>query len=98
MRIEVHIERLVLDGVPVTTADGPHVRAAVEGELARLLAGSGVSRELATGGALPRVAASQVSFGPRERPDAIGRAVARSVHAGIGGSVPRHPIGRASSL
>jgi hypothetical protein len=86
MRIEVHIERLVLDGLPVTTADGPRVRAAVESELARLFAGSGVNRELAGGGALPRVEAPQISLAARERTDAIGRAVARSVHAGIGGS------------
>jgi hypothetical protein len=94
MRIAVHIERLVLDGLPVTAAEGPRVRAAVEGELARMLAAGGLNRELATGGAVPRVAAPQISLGPRDRPDAIGRAVARSVHAGIGGSVPSYPGGR----
>ena len=86
MKIEVHIERLVLDGLPVTAAEGPRVRAAVEGELARMLAAGSVSRELISGGAVPRVDAPGMSIGPRERPDAIGRAVARSVHAGIGGS------------
>jgi hypothetical protein len=86
MRIEVHIERLVLEGLPVTTAEGPRVRAALEGELARLLAGSGVSRELAGGGAMPRVDAPRIRLGSRERPVSIGRAVAWSIHARIGGS------------
>jgi hypothetical protein len=86
MKIEVHIERLVLDGLPVTTAEGPSVRAAVESELARMLAAGGLNRELGAGRALARISAPQISVGPRERPDAIGRAVARSVHAGIGGS------------
>lgn len=91
MRIEVHIERLVLDGLPVSTADGPRVRAAVESELARLLAQGSVSRELISGGAVPRVDAPRISIGPHELPDAIGRAVARSVHAGIGGTAIRTP-------
>jgi hypothetical protein len=86
MKIEVHIERLVLDGLPVTSAEGPRLRAAVEGELARMLAAGGLNRELSAGRALARISAPQISVGPRERPDAIGRAVARSVHAGIGGS------------
>jgi hypothetical protein len=85
MRIDVHIERLVLDGLPVTSADGPRVRAAVEAELARLLAAGGLGRELVAGAAMARAPAPQISIGQGERPDAIGRAVARSVHAGIEG-------------
>jgi hypothetical protein len=85
MRIELHIERLVLDGLPVTTAEGPRVRAAVESELARLLAAGGLNRELGGGRAVARISAPQISLGPRERPDAIGHAVARSVHGAIGG-------------
>ena len=84
MKIEVHIERLVLDGLPVTSAESARVRAAVTAELSRMLAAGGLARELHGGGAVPRVAAPQFSFGPRERPDAIGRHIARSIHAGIG--------------
>jgi hypothetical protein len=91
MKIELHIERLVLDDLPVTSAEGPRVRAAVESELARLLAAGSVIRELISGGAVPRVDAPRISIGPRERPDAIGRAVARSVHAGIGNTAIRTP-------
>jgi hypothetical protein len=86
MTIEVHIERLVLEGLPVTSADGPRIRAAVEGELSRLLAAGGLSCELASGGAAPSIDAPEISLAPRARPDAIGRAVARSVHTGIGES------------
>jgi hypothetical protein len=84
MRIDVHIERLVLEGLPVTSADGPRVRAAVEAELARLLATGELGREPIAGGAMARAPAPQISIGQNGRPDAIGRAVARSVHAGIG--------------
>ena len=86
MRIEVHIERLVLEGLPVTPGERPRVRAAVEAELARLLSTGGLNREIATGGAVPRIDAPQINLAARAQPDAIGRAVARSVHSGIRGS------------
>jgi|EndMetStandDraft_8_1072994.scaffolds.fasta_scaffold44941_4 hypothetical protein len=85
MRIDLHIERLVLDGLTVTAADSPRVRAAVEAELARLLAAGGVNREFAAGGAMPRLNAPQVTLAARPRPDAIGRAIAQSVNASLGG-------------
>lgn len=37
MNINLHIEKLVLDGLPVGTHEGPLVQAAVEAELARLI-------------------------------------------------------------
>jgi hypothetical protein len=83
MRIDLHIERLVLDGLAVTAADAQRVRTAMEDEVTRLLA-EALNPAFATGGAVPRIAAPQISLGPRERPDGIGRAVARSVHRGIG--------------
>jgi hypothetical protein len=82
MRITLHIEHLVLDGLPA--ADGARLRAAVEGELARLLASGGLRPDLAAGGAVARLAAPPIRLDRGGRPDAIGRAVARSVHAGIG--------------
>jgi len=96
MRIKLHIERLVLDGLPASGADGPRLRAAVEAELARLLATGGLSRELATGGAVPQLPAPAISVDRGEQPGALGRAVARSVHAGIGGPRPATPSGRGS--
>ena len=39
MNINVHIERLVLEGLPVTDPDSPIVQAAIETELARIVAG-----------------------------------------------------------
>jgi hypothetical protein len=86
MRITVDIERLVLDGLPLTGADAPRVRAALEAELASMLAGGRLSHEFTSGGARPRVAAPDISLGAREAPRAIGRAVARSVHSAIWGA------------
>jgi hypothetical protein len=84
MRIDVHIERLVLDGLPVTSAEGTRIREAVESELLKLLAAGQLSGEFARGGARPLVNAPQITFDPRERPAGVGSVVARSVYAAIG--------------
>ena len=52
MNIHVHIERLVLDGLPVAPGRGDLVREAVEAELTRLLAEGGLVPGLTSGGAL----------------------------------------------
>jgi hypothetical protein len=83
MSIKLHIERLVLDGLPVTRSQGPLVKAAVETELARLMAEGGLAQELASGGAVPSVRADGInSVGGS--PARIGRQIAKAVYGGIG--------------
>ena len=61
----LHIERLVLDGLPVTSAEGTRIREAVESELLKLFAAGQLSGEFARGGARPLVNAPQITFDPR---------------------------------
>ena len=42
MNIRLHIERLILDGLPVNSVQSPQVKAAVEAELTRLLTADGL--------------------------------------------------------
>jgi hypothetical protein len=83
MRINVHIERLVLDGLPVTSLEGPRVRAAVEKELARLLADGGLSQEIRGGIAVPSVRGGAMQIGGEREPAKLGHSIARAVHEGI---------------
>jgi len=83
MNIRVHIERLVLEGLPLTRSQGPLVQAAVEAELARLMTEGGLAQELALGGAVPSVPADGIKVAGGS-PDHIGRQIARSVYGGIG--------------
>ncbi len=93
MKLHVHIDRLVLEGLPVTSLHGPLIQQAVEKELARLLETHGLADELRQGGAVPRVAAGSVQFGKDQRPAGLGQGIARAVHQGIGqpqkGGIPR---------
>lgn len=74
MRIVVHIERLVLDGVGQT--DLPRLQAALEATLAQALGERAPIGQRTEPGALAPV---DVSRGP----EAIGQAIARAAHAHI---------------
>jgi hypothetical protein len=86
MRINLHIERLILEGLPVTSLQGPQLQAAIEKELTRLLAVHGLSDELRRGTAVPRVRAGAIQIGKDNQPARLGKSIARAVHEGIGSS------------
>jgi hypothetical protein len=86
MRIELHIDRVILDGV----GDPRQVTAiqeALHAELSRLLTTArprGSRRER-------RISAPTVTLDPAGSPAALGRAIAGSVHTGLSA-----PVGRRS--
>jgi hypothetical protein len=82
MKIVLHIERLVLDGLAVAPTDRPRIAAAMEAEFTRLLRDAPVP---ATSGATPRLAAPSVMLAPGMAPEPMGRAIAASAHAGLRG-------------
>jgi hypothetical protein len=80
MKINLHIERLVLDGLPVAGREGAQLQAAVESELARLLIENGLSRELQSNVAVPHLPAAEMRVRSAERPRDLGLSIARAVH------------------
>jgi hypothetical protein len=84
MNIEVRIERLILDGFAVAPHRRPVLQAAVEAELARLLAEGGLASAWHSGGAVPRVAADSIQLTGQENPTQIGQQIAGAVYRGIG--------------
>ncbi len=84
MNIRVHIEELILDGVPLGRQQGPLVQAAVEAELGRLLAEGGLAPGLVSAGAIPRLEAGPLHVAPNAGPANLGTGIAGAVYAGIG--------------
>lgn len=84
MKIVLHIDRVVLDGLAVSGTDGPRLSRALTRELTRLLSDGGVAQGLSGGTVVPRVQVPRLSTAAREKPDALGVKIARSVYAGIG--------------
>jgi hypothetical protein len=83
MNINVSIERLVLEGLPISHAQGPLIGAAVETELARLLATGGLEMGLQSGGAWPSMPVSVVQL-TASKPTQLGQQIAQAVYGGIG--------------
>jgi hypothetical protein len=83
MNINVHIERLILDGLPVARHEGPLVQAAVEAELARLLAVDGLANSLMSGGATSAVSGPEITLRGNHNPARLGQQIARAVYHGL---------------
>lgn len=81
MIIELHIERLVLDGLPAQVSHGHALRAAIETELANLLAASPPQRS--RGHAASSLSAPPLRLAPNANAHRTGRDIARSLHAAI---------------
>jgi len=99
--ISVHIERLVVDGLPLTAAQAARMQPALERELARLIADSARRGDVAAwaGGAQPsaRAAAPALRW-DAARPHQLGRALAHRVFASLNGpSPPQSPRPRGRS-
>jgi hypothetical protein len=79
--IELRIEELVLYGF--SPADRLRIAAALEGELARLLAERGLPQGLADGAGRDAIDAGSFVRGPLATPVSIGGEVAHAVYGGL---------------
>jgi len=84
MNVNVHIERLVLEGVDVASEQRGALHAAVETELVRLLTQGGLASHLSGGGATPRIDGGAISVPGGRKPAQLGRQIAAAVYGGIG--------------
>ena len=83
MNVELHIDRLVLEGIDLDPAQRPLLQAALEAELGRLIGEGGVG-SLAAGGAVPSVKAEGFQMSGDGNPAQLGRQIAGAVYGGIG--------------
>jgi hypothetical protein len=94
--IFVHIERLVVDGLPLTAAQAARMQPALERELARLIARHGDVTAWA-GSMQPVDAAAPALRWDGARPHQLGRALAHRVFASLNGPSPQPPGPRGRS-
>lgn len=78
----IHIERLVLDGLSLHQRNAPQLQAALESELARLLAGTPPRRSVdETLASLPAV---DLQWQPAAGPERLGRSIALALRRALG--------------
>ena len=91
MNVDLHIERLVLDGVPLNRRQSVALKDALECELSRLLEHRGLAS--VAGISVPQLPVADIQLPPGSPPVQWGRQIARSLHAGIAGaSVTLDPL------
>ena len=79
--VELHIERLVLDGIG--GVDRANLGAAVQVELARLLTERGVPTSLSRPGHAGRVDGGRMALGPDVGAPALGTRIAEAIYRGF---------------
>lgn len=87
MNINLHIERLILDGLPFETRHRTALRAEIEIELARLLTEKGVAANWQSGGATPSLRADAIQLTAQSDAAQIGRQIAGSIYGSIGKTI-----------
>jgi hypothetical protein len=83
MNINLHIERLVLNGVDTAPGQRDLLRAAVEAELTRLLMEGGLAPQLTGGGAVRGIVSPALNLSRTSTATELGRQIAGSVYAGV---------------
>ena len=86
MKINVHIERLILDGLPIERRDAAAVQAAVEAELKQLFNSGELSPALRSSAAIPDLRAASIELKESVNPTGLGQQIAQAVHGSIGDS------------
>lgn len=81
MNIDVHIERLILDGLPVAGVQGSVLQAGVEAELTRLLGKEGLSGMSAT--VVERLSGGMIQLAGESKPAYLGQQIAQSIYAAM---------------
>jgi len=83
MNINLHIDRLILDGVDIAPNQRHLLQASITAELTQLLSNGGLASHLTEGGALARLSTDSIHI-TGNNPTQLGQQVAQSVYGGIG--------------
>ena len=85
MKIELHIERLILHGLPYTQAQSSELQQALEAELGHLLETGTFTGMLETGTHLPSLQANTMQVHLGQAVNELGNGLARTVFESVGG-------------
>jgi hypothetical protein len=82
MKVNLHIERLILAGVPIEQRQGPELQAVVQRQLTQLLADRGATPQF-NGHTLASVTGGSIQVAERADPAGLGEQIAAAVDRGL---------------
>jgi hypothetical protein len=83
MNITIHIERLVLEGVPMDYDQRGALQAAIEEELVKRLSTAGLASSLLVGGAMAYVRGGDMPLSSDMQPPQMGQHIAQAIVEGL---------------
>lgn len=83
MNINLHIERLVLDGISVEPHQRAELKAAVEIELGHLLVLNGVGSGVQSNNSFRAISGGFVSIENNQKPENLGQQIGVAVYEGV---------------
>jgi hypothetical protein len=83
MNINIDIQKLILEGMPISPSQGRLLQAAVEAELARLLSTEGIPDKWKAGGVVPQVPRGAIQLKPGTNPTQMGQQIAQGIYGGM---------------
>ena len=83
MNANIHIERLVLDGLYITYHQQSLLQAAVEKELGRLFTANGLANGLMAGDSVSHISADAIQLADESDPTELGQQIAQAVYGGV---------------
>lgn len=81
--VSFHIERLVIDNLPLESRHAGQLQTAVERELSRLIARNGLNQALITTGATPFLGTRGIEVSSGTNPRRLGNQIARAIYSGL---------------
>jgi hypothetical protein len=84
MKIQIYIERLILDGLPFEHGQELFIQRAFETELTRLIAENNLTLHWETGIATPALNGNTIQLTSGSSPAQVGTQIAQSLYSGIG--------------
>lgn len=82
INIQLHIDRLVLDGLHLSLRERQQLQSSIESELGRLLSERGLHNGLTQSLAIPKLTATSIQLDTGTQQ--LGQQIAASVYGGIG--------------
>jgi hypothetical protein len=83
MTINVHIERLIVDGLSVKGGQGTQIQQAVERELAKLLAAGELQNTWQSGRNVHYLETAGIQVAQETKPTRLGEQIAGAVYGGL---------------
>ena len=83
--IHLHIERIVLEGLPISSHSQELLKTALEAELSRQMATGDIPSTFLQEGAISHVAGGSLQVQSETNPAQLGMQIAQAIYASVGG-------------